>query len=122
MNPNLQQRLVAYLKEQGASDVGFSMPPDAEAEFPGLPYAVSIVVRLSDFIIDEIDGVPLHLKLKAWQGGRCHFLVADGVEQEPYSSSAWAVRFNLLYRSKYFFAFSWGVMVGSKGMEISWLV
>lgn len=42
-------------------------------------------------IIDEIDGVPLHLKLKAWQGGRCHFLVADGVEQEPYSSSAWAV-------------------------------
>lgn len=60
MNPNLQQRLVAYLKEQGASDVGFSMPPDAEAEFPGLPYAVSIVVRLSDFIIDEIDGVPTH--------------------------------------------------------------
>ncbi len=60
MNPNLQQRLVAYLKEQGASDVGFSMPPDAEAEFPGLPYAVSIVVRLSDFIIDEIDGAPTH--------------------------------------------------------------
>ena len=42
-------------------------------------------------IIDEIDGVPLHLKLKDWQGGRCHFLVADAVEQEPYSSSAWAV-------------------------------
>ena len=60
MNPNLQQRLVAYLKEQGASDVGFSMPPDAEAEFPGLPYAVSIVVRLSDFIIDGIDGAPTH--------------------------------------------------------------
>ena len=60
MNSNLQQRLTAYLLEQGASDVGFSMPPDAEASFPGLPYAMSIVVHLSDFIIDEIDAAPTH--------------------------------------------------------------
>ena len=60
MNLSLQTDLHKYLLEQGASDVGFSMPPDAETAFPGLPYAVSIVVRLSDFIIDEIDGAPTH--------------------------------------------------------------
>ena len=60
MNPSLQKKLYHYLLEQGASDVGFSMPPDAETAFPGLPYAVSIVVHLSDFIVDEIDGAPTH--------------------------------------------------------------
>ena len=39
MNDTIQERLQAYLLEQGASDVGFSMPPDAGEEFPGLPYA-----------------------------------------------------------------------------------
>ena len=60
MNLSLQTDLHKYLLQQGASDVGFSIPPDAETAFPGLPYAVSIVVRLSDFIIDEIDGAPTH--------------------------------------------------------------
>ncbi|MCI8553640.1 MAG: 4Fe-4S dicluster domain-containing protein [Clostridiales bacterium] len=42
-------------------------------------------------IVDELDGIPLHEKLRAWQNGGCNFLVADAAEQEPYASSAWAV-------------------------------
>ena len=42
-------------------------------------------------IIDELDGVPLILKLREWREAGCDFLAADGIEIEPYSSSAWAV-------------------------------
>lgn len=42
-------------------------------------------------IIDELDGVPLHLKLTQWKKEGCGCLVADGVEPEPYASSAWTV-------------------------------
>ena len=42
-------------------------------------------------IIDELDGVPLHLKLSQWRTGGCGCLVADATEPEPYASSAWAV-------------------------------
>ena len=42
-------------------------------------------------IIDELDGLPLHAKLRAWQDGSCNFLVVDAAEQEPYASSGWAV-------------------------------
>lgn len=50
--------LAAALRElllwHGADDVGFSAPEDAAAQFFGLPYAISLVVRLSDAVIDEI--------------------------------------------------------------------
>ena len=42
-------------------------------------------------IIDELDGVPLHLKLADWKEKAVDVLVADGTEAEPYASSAWAV-------------------------------
>ncbi|MBO5929611.1 MAG: 4Fe-4S dicluster domain-containing protein [Clostridia bacterium] len=42
-------------------------------------------------IVDELDGVPLSLKLQDWQTNGCGFLVVDAVEIEPFSSSAWAV-------------------------------
>ncbi len=42
-------------------------------------------------VIDELDGVPLILKLRKWQETGCDFLAADGIEIEPYASSAWAV-------------------------------
>lgn len=42
-------------------------------------------------VIDELDGVPLILKLREWQANGCDFLTADGIEIEPYASSAWAV-------------------------------
>lgn len=42
-------------------------------------------------IIDELDGIPLHVKLLAWQENGCQLIVANGVEGEPYASSAWAV-------------------------------
>lgn len=42
-------------------------------------------------IVDELDGVPLSLKLNDWQKNGCAFLVADAVEIQPFASSAWAV-------------------------------
>ena len=42
-------------------------------------------------VIDELDGVPLILKLREWQESGCDFLAADGIEIEPFASSAWAV-------------------------------
>ncbi|MBQ9963596.1 MAG: 4Fe-4S dicluster domain-containing protein [Clostridia bacterium] len=42
-------------------------------------------------IIDELDGVPLILKLREWQQSGCDFLAADGIEIEPFASSACAV-------------------------------
>ncbi len=42
-------------------------------------------------IIDELDGIPLHLKLADWKDKAFDVLVADGTEAEPYASSAWAV-------------------------------
>ncbi len=42
-------------------------------------------------IIDELDGVPLVLKLREWCDNGCDYLVADGVQIQPYESSAWAV-------------------------------
>ena len=41
-------------------------------------------------VIDELDGVPLVLKLQEWQEHGCDFLVGDAVEVQPYSCSGWA--------------------------------
>lgn len=41
-------------------------------------------------VIDELDGIPLMLKLREWQETGCDFVVGDAVEVQPYSSSAWA--------------------------------
>ena len=54
----IQDDLKQYLLEQGVSDVGFTRI-DGE-EFGDCRYAVSIVVRLSDAIIDEITDAPTH--------------------------------------------------------------
>ena len=47
-----------YLLEQGASDVGFSRIDDGD--FGDCRYAVSVVVRLSDAVVDEINSEPTH--------------------------------------------------------------
>lgn len=52
----LEHELKEFLLSKGVSDVGFSEIEDADTG--ELKYAVSIVVRLSDAIIDEIDGAP----------------------------------------------------------------
>lgn len=58
---SIEQALKVYLLEQGASDVGFGcVCKEDAAEFGGLGYFVSIAVKLSDAIIDEIDGAPTH--------------------------------------------------------------
>ncbi len=52
----LEKEIKEFLFSKGVSDVGFSYIDNADTG--DLKYAVSIVIRLSDAIIDEIDGAP----------------------------------------------------------------
>ena len=52
----LEKELKEFLLSKGVSDVGFSFIDNSDTG--DLKYAVSIVVRLSDAIVDEIDGAP----------------------------------------------------------------
>lgn len=54
---SLKSEIFKYLISEGASDVGFCTISDAPA---GLSGAISIVVRLSDAIIDEITDAPTY--------------------------------------------------------------
>lgn len=54
----VQEELKDYLLKEGASDVGFCRIDDGD--FGECRYAVSIVVRLSNAIIDEIGAEPTH--------------------------------------------------------------
>lgn len=54
----LQQQLKDYLINEGACDVGFCKVDDADTG--ECNYAVSIAVRLSESIVDEINGEPTH--------------------------------------------------------------
>ena len=51
----LEKEIKDLLLKNGVSDVGFCSLKDTDAP---LPFAVSIAVRLSDAVIDEIDGAP----------------------------------------------------------------
>lgn len=53
----IAQRIEEFLKDNGVYDVGFAKVPDGPE---GLPYAVSIVVALSDAVVDEIEDAPTH--------------------------------------------------------------
>jgi epoxyqueuosine reductase len=56
---NFQEQLKDKLQDLGASTVGFSNVGDKlQGNLSRLPYAISVVVRLSDFIIDEIADKP----------------------------------------------------------------
>ncbi len=52
---DIQRELTEFLLDRGVSDVGFS-----KIEGEALPYAVSIAVRLSPAIINEINDEPTH--------------------------------------------------------------
>ncbi len=54
----IKDELRAFLTEKGVSDVGFSVVEDGD--FGSCKYAVSIVVKLSDAIVDEIDDSPTY--------------------------------------------------------------
>lgn len=54
---SVQQELKNFLLEKGVADVGFFKVEDGEES---LPYGVSIVARLSESIIDEIEDEPTH--------------------------------------------------------------
>jgi epoxyqueuosine reductase len=59
--PNRQRELEKLLKELGASFIGFSNIDGKEAaDFQGLHNAVTIGIRLSDAIIDQIDDKPTY--------------------------------------------------------------
>ena len=54
-----EQELKTILTANGATLVGFSdLGEKAPAEFPHLRYAVTIVRRLSDTVVETIDGKP----------------------------------------------------------------
>lgn len=65
--------------------------PQKEKSTSKLSSADIIGVARQAGIIDELDGLPLAKKLESWIDAEGLFLVADGSEQEPYGSSAWAV-------------------------------
>ncbi len=55
---DIQQKIENLILDAGACDVGFAKLPDGP--FLENSYAVSIVVRLSQAVVDEIDGEPTH--------------------------------------------------------------
>ena len=55
---NIQEQLVKFFKDNGVADVGFACVNDGP--FGEKSYAVSIVVKLSDAVIDEITDEPTH--------------------------------------------------------------
>ena len=67
----IEKELREFLLSKGVSDVGFSYIDNADTG--ELKYAVSIVVRLSDAIVDEITDEPTptyfnHYRRKKWLG------------------------------------------------------
>lgn len=52
---NLTNQIREFLLENGASDVGF-----ARLSYDSLEYAISIVVKLSDFVLSQIDTAPTY--------------------------------------------------------------
>lgn len=55
---DLQKKIENMLIDAGACDVGFAKIPDGP--FGENSYALSVVVRLSAAVVDEIDGEPTH--------------------------------------------------------------
>jgi epoxyqueuosine reductase QueG len=53
----LASEIELFLTDNGAYDVGFARIEDGP---PGLSYAISVVVPLSDAVLDEIDDGPTH--------------------------------------------------------------
>ncbi|MBR5496292.1 MAG: epoxyqueuosine reductase [Oscillospiraceae bacterium] len=53
----LQQDITQFALLQGAVDIGFTK---LDEKFKGFEYAISVVVKLSDFIVDEITDMPTH--------------------------------------------------------------
>lgn len=53
-----QNEIKKFLYDKGISDVGFTVVQDDD--FGACRYAVSLVVRLSESIVEEIDGKPTH--------------------------------------------------------------
>ena len=52
---NIDEQIIELLKNNGVCDVGFAKVSDGPE---GLPYAISIVLPLSDTVIDEITDAP----------------------------------------------------------------
>lgn len=72
------------------------LPVEPEAELPAPPitsFTTEEILTAAEtaHIIDELDGIPLALKLRDWASRGCDCLVADAVQVQPYESSAWAV-------------------------------
>ncbi len=76
----------------GAEEPVVSEPDDREKVRPVKRKAEKILDSARQAgIVDEIDGYPLAAKLQEWRDIGCDLLVADGAQNQPYASSAWAV-------------------------------
>lgn len=59
MNPEFQQRLKTLANEFGADVIGFcKLPQPPLSELPHLRFALSIIVKLSDGVLQTIDNAP----------------------------------------------------------------
>lgn len=85
-NTEITQRLLAL----GAADVGFTeTKPLHEAYAEKLPYTISLTVKLSDFVIDEIDDAPTFAYFQHYRTAnafidRVVFEIGTYIQQEGY--------------------------------------
>lgn len=72
--------------------VAMDLPPQAEPrDIRSLaPDEIVEIARLAG-IIDEIDGMPLHRRLRAFRTASIQLAAADATDSEPYTSSGWVV-------------------------------
>ncbi|MFR1435473.1 MAG: 4Fe-4S dicluster domain-containing protein [Acutalibacteraceae bacterium] len=72
--------------------VVMDLPPQAEPrDIRSLaPDEIVEIARLAG-IIDEIDGMPLHRRLRAFRTASIQLAAADATDSEPYTSSGWVV-------------------------------
>ncbi len=58
INMKTQDEIIKLFRDNGVADVGFTAVSDGP--FGEKTYALSIAVKLSDAVVDEIDGAPTH--------------------------------------------------------------
>lgn len=54
----MNDKITKFLQDRQISEVGFSVAEDSP--FDGLGYAITLVIRLSDSVIDQISNAPTH--------------------------------------------------------------
>lgn len=91
-NESLQARIKAQAQEWGADIVGFCrLPAPPVAQLPALTYALSIGVKLSDGILQTIEGAPSFVYFQHYRTANAlldsvAFRLSRALEKEGYSA------------------------------------